>query len=629
MAGLQRGEIAGVPVFWTPWDLQPQRVAIRFRVGIADEPLALRGVSHLIEHLALFRFGEAPFIYNGTVGQAITTFNAQGRTEEIHAFLADVVRELADLPYDRLTEEKRILGVEEAGIGSGSRARFHQLRFGASSYGLTIKRELARPLLEPEAIERWRTDWFTRGNAAIWMTGEPPEDLELPLPEGPRQPPPVSEPLPSVRLPAYALGTDGEVAIGLIGPESDAFRTALFVARRRLVECLRRERGVAYEVYRDSQPLGYGRLHGSLSLDCSNEHAGFAVERLARVLGELASDGPTDEELDFERDAVRRTIEDSESPIDEIEDAAFDELMGLPVRSLDEWRASLDALSPRDCAAALAEALPTAILDIPPEAESAVPEGYVEYSIEPPRLPKPDGPSFREKDETDCPVRPCVYTVGDEHLHLQPGDGGEPDSVPYSEIVGAIGAAAGSVRLLTRDERRFEISRFKFPEADALFELLRERVPADLWLPPKPAMVAVDEAAARDLEKPELVTDELQDLAHDLREEETVLALATDALADGDDAKPGLVAVTSERLFYIYSDPEDGREDAWRETERGDLSDAVADTDEDGDPRLSFTIDGERQHLYGIDSKAAAERLAAALREESRTEAAGAAAEGA
>lgn len=610
---MQRGEIDGVPVFWTPWEHQPQRVAIRFRVGVADEPLALRGVSHLIEHLALHRFGETPYGFNATVGQAVTTFNATGRSHEVHAFLEGVVRELADLPYDRLGLEKRVLDVEEAGMGTGSRARFHQLRFGAASYGRTIKRELARPLLEPEAIERWRTDWFTRGNAVVWMTGEPPEGLELPLPDGPRQPPPVAEPLPSVEFPAYALGTDGELAIGLIGPESDAFRAALYIARRRLVECLRLERGVAYGVLRDTQVLGYGRMHGALSLDCSNEHAPFAVDRLMAILGELAADGPTEEELEFERDGIARAIEDMESPIDEIEDASFDELMGVPVRSLDEWHASVESLSARDCAAALAEALPTAILDIPPEAESAVPDDFTHYESKPPQLPKPDGPSFREKDETDCPVRPCVYTAGEEHLHLQPGDGGDPDSIPYSEVVGAIGEGARSVRLVTRDERRFEISRFKFPEADRLFELLRERIPAELWLPPTPEMDAVDEVAARDLEAPELVTEELQDLAADLREREEPVALATDALEDPD-SKPGLVAVTTERLFYVYADPEDDRNSTWNETERGELSEVEADADDEGRPRLSFTIDEERSHLFGIDSPESAERLAEALR---------------
>jgi predicted Zn-dependent peptidase len=619
---MQRGEIDGVPVFWTPWDHQPQRVAIRFRVGVADEPLALRGVSHLIEHLGLFRFGETPYLFNGSVGHELTSFSASGRKDEIHAFLERVTHELADLPYDRLADEQRVLDVEEAGIGSTSRTRFHQLRFGAASYGRTMKRELGRPLLQPETIERWRTDWFTRGNASIWMTGEPPEGLELALPEGPRQPPPPFEPLPNVEFPAYALGTDGEIAVGLIGPESDAFRAVLFIARRRLVDCLRRERGIAYGVMRDSQVLGYGKMHGALSLDCLNEHAGFAVDRLMAILRELAADGPTDEEIEFERDSIVRAAEDMDAPVDEVSDAAYDELMGLPVG---HWPANLEELTAENCARALAEALPTAILDIPPEAESAVPDEFTHYEVVPPKLPKPDGPSFRELEETDCPVRPCEYTAGEEHLHLQPGDGGEPDSIPYSEVVGVIATGARSVRIGTRDERRFEISRFKFPEADALLELLRERIPAELWLPPTWRMEAVDEVAARELGTPELVTEELQDLAANLRERERPVAMATDAL-ENPEGKPGLVAVTSERLFYVYSDCEDSRNDVWNETERGDLSEVEADTDDDGRPRLSFTIEGERQHVWGIDSPESAERLARALRDGGGAEPAGAAA---
>ena len=616
---MQRGEVDGIPVFWTGAYAGPARAGIRFRVGSADEPIAVRGVTHLIEHLALYRFGQPPFTYNGSVGQAQTEFTIEGRPDEVRQYLRDLTLELADLPYDQLETENRVLDVEAEGRGAGSRAMFHQMRFGANSYGRSIKLEIGRPLLEPDAIERWRKDWFTRGNAVIWMTGEPSETLGLELPEGPRAAPPPIDPLPGVQFPAYRLRTEDEVAIALLGPDEDAFRTALYVARRRLIDCLRRERGVIYEIDTDHQVLGYGRVHAALVLDSPDEHAALAVERLMRTLRELADDGPTDDELEFERDLVHRSLEDPETPYDEIHGAAWDDLMGIPARTMDDWRRKMDELTPADCARALADALPTALLDIPAAAEEGVPDGFAEYERTPPQLPKPDGPSFREKEETDCPQRPCEYTAGPEHLHLQPGDGSDPASIPYADIVGVVGAAGAAERILTADERRYEISRFKFPDADGLFDLLRRHVPGELFLPQKPAMRAVDEAAVRDVPKPELVTEELQDLAFNLREGERPLAMATDSRAS-DDSKPALIVVTSQRLFFIYDDPDgDDSRDVWNETERDEISEPAADADDEGVPRLSFTIDGERFHIDGLDSPDAAERLAQTLAAGDRT----------
>ena len=53
---VHRTEVDGVPVFWAdgPGNAVGQLV---FRVGQADEPLPLRGMTHLIEHLALASLG--------------------------------------------------------------------------------------------------------------------------------------------------------------------------------------------------------------------------------------------------------------------------------------------------------------------------------------------------------------------------------------------------------------------------------------------------------------------------------------------------------------------------------------------------------------------------------------------
>ena len=613
MDATRRTEVDGVPVFWTPWDEEPHHAEILFRVGTADETLPLRGVTHLIEHLALFDFGQPAYSYNGTVQPKFTSFSAVGKADEVRAFVGAVTRALAALPYDRLDVEKRILDVEEAGHGVNERGWLKQLRYGAGPYGNVVKRELARPLLDDATIERWRAAWFTRGNAVITMTGEPPDTLGIDLPDGDRRPAPDAKPLGGLRLPSVKVRSDSDVSIGLVSAQSDALRTAVYVADRRLEACLRRERGVTYTVDHAVELVGRDRQHVAIWLDCLDEHAEFAATRLVAILRELADGGPTDEELEIEREGVRRTLEYHDAPLDEIGDAARDELLGVPLRTHGAWLQAIEALAPSECAEALRRALPEAILQVPPSAGDVMPDGFRAYDVDRPDLPRPEGRAFREKEETDCPVRPCEYTLGDEYLHLQPGDGSDPISARYGEVAGALGRAGGVYRILTYDERRFEVSHFKFHDGQELVAALRERIPSHLWLPPTGAMRAVDDLAAEQLAQPELVTVELQDLVDALRGDERPLALATDSQSD-DDAKPGLVAVTGERLFFIWAEPSgDASRDMWNETERGEISDAAVETDDDGRPMLVFLIDGERFDIGGIDSPEAAARLADAL----------------
>src|SRR5258708_37446419 len=41
-------------------------------------------------------------------------------------------------------------------------------------------------MITPEEIEHWRHTWFTTQNAVLWVAGEIPAGLRLPLPSGQR-----------------------------------------------------------------------------------------------------------------------------------------------------------------------------------------------------------------------------------------------------------------------------------------------------------------------------------------------------------------------------------------------------------------------------------------------------------
>src|SRR5438034_9740000 len=98
---LTRTEVDGVPVF-TLSVPGPLRAMLAFRVGVVDETLPTRGITHLTEHLAMFRLMESGARHrqehiNARVEPMRTRFFATGTPEEILAFLRDVCAGLANL----------------------------------------------------------------------------------------------------------------------------------------------------------------------------------------------------------------------------------------------------------------------------------------------------------------------------------------------------------------------------------------------------------------------------------------------------------------------------------------------------------------------------------------------------
>jgi hypothetical protein len=65
---IERGEVGGVPAYWPEGAGAPHRVALGCRVGYADETLPEHGITHLVEHLALFTLGRRLYDTNGVVG---------------------------------------------------------------------------------------------------------------------------------------------------------------------------------------------------------------------------------------------------------------------------------------------------------------------------------------------------------------------------------------------------------------------------------------------------------------------------------------------------------------------------------------------------------------------------------
>ena len=179
---IQQLEVDGVPTLLAPGS-GPMRAGLVFRVGAADETLARRGITHLLEHLALATIGQADYHYNGATEPIFTYFHNQGSEAHVAAFLTGVCESLQNLPMQRLETEKEILRTEQSSRGTGVLDGMPLWRHGARDFGLVSYPEFGLHMIGPDDLREWAARYFTRENAVLWIVGDRvPEGLRLPLP---------------------------------------------------------------------------------------------------------------------------------------------------------------------------------------------------------------------------------------------------------------------------------------------------------------------------------------------------------------------------------------------------------------------------------------------------------------
>jgi zinc protease len=222
------------------------RAGLVFRVGQIDEPLARRGITHLIEHLVLHRTGLTEHHYNGITAPDFTAFVTQGSADDVRTFLSGVCASLRELPIDRLPVEKEVLRTEAASRDRGANAAMPIWRHGARGYGLTAYPEFGLAGLTAGDLTAWTARYFVRGNAALWVSGPHlPDGLTVDLPDGERQALPAASSVLPV-MPAYFPGPPGVVVWDAVVPWENAAVVFTHLLSRELHRSLRHEGGLSY-----------------------------------------------------------------------------------------------------------------------------------------------------------------------------------------------------------------------------------------------------------------------------------------------------------------------------------------------------------------------------------------------
>ncbi|MBW5481422.1 M16 family metallopeptidase [Streptomyces bambusae] len=343
----------------------PVTAGLLFRVGRADETLATSGITHLVEHLALYRHGTGDLHYNGATAAAYTHFHVQGTPADVVEYLNGVCAALRDLPMDRLETEKEILRTEAAGRGHGSGHRLPPWRYGAQSYGLTGYAEAGLPRLTAHAVRSWAEQWFTTENAVLWITGDTvPEGLDLTLPSGSARPAPAAtSALPTT--PAYFIGENGGVLLDAVVARSTPARLFASVLGKELFRELRQKGGWSYTAAADYCPRDADHATVTAVADALPEQQDAVVGGFIDVLAKLRAGRIEHADLKAVRASALAVLDTPDVEAGMLPGRALDLLMGHRALTAEESRAEIEAVTVEDLQRVAREVWDDALMQVP------------------------------------------------------------------------------------------------------------------------------------------------------------------------------------------------------------------------------------------------------------------------
>ncbi|SHM57530.1 M16 family metallopeptidase [Cryptosporangium aurantiacum] len=361
---IKETEVDGVPTLIAPVSGQ-MHAGLVFRVGYADEVLARAGITHVVEHLALFRTGQADYHYNGRTGAATTEFHLRGSEQDVVAFLTGVCEALSALPFERLEVEKQVLRTEQAGKSPSPSEVLALWRYGARGFGLAGYPEYGVPNLTPDEIRHWVGTWFTRENAGLWIAGDGvPAGLRLPLPSGRRwAPPPVTSALPVT--PAFFQAPMNGTAFDAVVPRGPAAMVYAEVLQRELFRELRQADGLSYTTAAGYTAHPHDTAIVTAIADALPEKQSAVLGGMVDALHTLAVGRIEQTEVDAVIAAAQGDLQHPDAAAASLSGLVTNLLTGRPIHSPEERTAQLGAVTLDEVRAVAAQALRTGLLLVP------------------------------------------------------------------------------------------------------------------------------------------------------------------------------------------------------------------------------------------------------------------------
>lgn len=305
---LRRTDIEGVPAFWTPGRGDgPVAASLWVRAGMVDLPLVRHGWLHLIEHVALHGKGDVRTSVNGAVSLLTTRFDVSGDEQQVVAFFRDLCAWLTDPAFDNLDHETRVLRAEQSGRPIGATARHLLWRYGAAGPGVAGYDEIGLAAANADELRMLARRIFTRGNVAVSINTEPPANLEVALPDGPRLEIPPAVPCDQMMPAGFFDPVDGVAISGAVSRSWGATLLARALGRE-LHRQFRDTDGIGYSSWNAYEPVDAHTAVVATGIDILPDKRFDLVDRTRSVLEDFAATALTEELVGEEKDAIIREM---------------------------------------------------------------------------------------------------------------------------------------------------------------------------------------------------------------------------------------------------------------------------------------------------------------------------------
>lgn len=320
--------IDGVYTLFVEQDAAETRAGLVFRVGQADESLAVRGLTHLVQHLALHEVSGGRVHDHGSTGVVHTEFLASGTADEVAGVLNAVCAALREPPTHLLASVRE--GMESEDVATDrSACRSAAVRHGAQAHGLASYPELGLPGLGEVDVQTWATVAFTRGNAVLWVVGPRlPRDLDLELPDGQLVDAPA---MPSVlaRTPAWYLDPgSGEVELTAVLPRTPTADLAARLLERAVRRDVVEREALADEVTASCVPRNLEHQVLTLLVRGRPEVAPALVGAVVDAVAALCWGTTPEDELREAREDLLERRDDEEADLTTVPRLAVEALLG-------------------------------------------------------------------------------------------------------------------------------------------------------------------------------------------------------------------------------------------------------------------------------------------------------------
>jgi zinc protease len=480
-------ELNGIPLFHLPLPGSSTIVTLSFGTGRADEPMHRGGISHLAEHLVMDGVGDLALDGNGTTEPFRVYFSLLGTPDDAAGFLRDVGRSISEPLLERVNAEVSVLRTEDDGRGgAGQAVHAAYTRYGHAGLGQCGTPELFLRDPDPGVLKAWMAEHLVGPNAAVWVAGVLPDDLELALPDGRPHVRERTAPILGFEAPCMTVQDVPGVTASFVVERTAAVGMALHVAERRLRRALRIDRSLGYLVGLDYTPMDASIAHAVLTATCQPDRAAEVEGVLITVLDDLANRGATADEIRQQYERFRRLSAEQFTVPGRLDATVRDLHFGespTPVADLDAEYAAVDEGAIRS---AMKGVLSSMLLIVPstgfvpnrtlrpyPGPSTVEPVALARFRLATPERkpwqPKPSGPTLV--------VGRAAVAIEDEH-------GRTLTSVPWSDCVAYVVDPHGRM-LYGRDGYRLVVAAQEWERSAQALTWMDQCAPAEVTVRPR------------------------------------------------------------------------------------------------------------------------------------------------